>query len=127
MINLGIGQPDFPTPNNIIEVAIKALKDGHHGYSSSNGIIELREAVSQDFFNRNKVDVDPGNVLITPGGKVFFYTLLIFGQPGTEIIFPDPGFVAYKSMIDYTGATAVSLPHRMENDFFLMQRNFVFS
>ncbi len=118
VINLGIGQPDFPTPNNIIEVAVKALKDGHHGYSSSNGIIELREAVSQDFFNRNKVDVDPGNVLITPGGKaVIFYTLLIFGQPGTEIIFPDPGFVAYKSMIDYTGATAVSLPHRMENDF----------
>ena len=58
VINLGIGQPDFPTPNNIIEVAIKALKDGHHGYSSSNGIIELREAISQDFFYRNKVDVD---------------------------------------------------------------------
>ena len=118
VINLGIGQPDFPTPNNIIEVAVKALKDGHHGYSSSNGILELREAVSQDFFNRNKVNVDPGDILITPGGKaVIFYTLLIFGQPGSEIIFPDPGFVAYKSMIDYTGATAVSLPHRMENNF----------
>ena len=118
VINLGIGQPDFPTPSNIIEVAVKALKDGHHGYSSSNGILELREAVSQDFFNRNKVNVDPGDILITPGGKaVIFYTLLIFGQPGSEIIFPDPGFVAYKSMIDYTGATAVSLPHRMENNF----------
>ena len=118
VINLGIGQPDFPTPINIIEVAVKALKDGHHGYSSSNGILELREAVSQDFFNRNKVNVDPGDILITPGGKaVIFYTLLIFGQPGSEIIFPDPGFVAYKSMIDYTGATAVSLPHRMENNF----------
>ena len=118
VINLGIGQPDFPTPNNIIEVAVKALKDGHHGYSSSNGILELREAVSQDFFNRNKVSIDPDDVLITPGGKaVIFYTLLIFGQPGSEIIFPDPGFVAYKSMIDYSGATPVSLPHRMENNF----------
>ncbi len=118
VINLGIGQPDFPTPKNIVNAAIKALKDGHHGYTSSNGILELREAITEDFFNRNNVKIDPNNILITPGGKsIIFYTLLMFGQPGSEIISPDPGFIAYKSMIDYTGATFIPLPHRMENNF----------
>ena len=118
VINLGIGQPDFPTPQNVVNAAIKALKDGHHGYTSSNGIKELRTAVANDFYKRNNVEIDPDNILITPGGKsVIFYTLLMFGEPGVEIITPDPGFIAYKSMIDYTGARTVSLPHRMENNF----------
>ena len=118
VINLGIGQPDFPTAPNIVESAVKALRDGNHGYSSSNGILELREAVAHDFFNRNNVKIDPNDILITPGGKaVIFYTLLIFGQPGVEIITPNPGFIAYKSMIDYMGAKTIPLPHRMENNF----------
>ena len=118
VINLGIGQPDFPTPKNVVEAAIKALKEGHHGYTSSNGILELRKSIADDFFDRNEVVVDPNDILVTPGGKsIIFYTLLMFGQPGVEIITPDPGFIAYKSMIDYTGATAISLPHRMENNF----------
>ena len=79
VINLGIGQPDFPTPNNIVEAAIKALKDGHHGYTASNGILELREAIASDFYKRNKVNIDPNEILVTPGGKaVIFYTLLMF-------------------------------------------------
>ena len=118
VINLGIGQPDFPTPKNVVEAAIKALKEGHHGYTSSNGILELRESIANDFFNRNEVVVDPNDILVTPGGKsIIFYTLLMFGEPNSEIITPDPGFIAYKSMIDYTGAKAVPLPHRMENNF----------
>ena len=118
VINLGIGQPDFPTAPNIVESAVKALRDGNHGYSSSNGILELREAVANDFQNRNNVKVDPNDILVTPGGKaIIFYTLLIFGQPNVEIITPDPGFIAYRSMIDYMGAKAVALPHRMENNF----------
>ena len=118
VINLGIGQPDFPTPPNIVESAIKALKDGHHGYTPSNGILELRETIASDFFKRNNVNIDPSDILVTPGGKaIIFYTLLMFGQPGTEIITPDPGFIAYRSMIDYTGAKVVPLPHRMENNF----------
>ena len=118
VINLGIGQPDFPTPQNIVESAIKALKDGHHGYTSSNGILELREAIASDFYKRNKVNIDPNQILVTPGGKaVIFYTLLMFGQPEAEIITPDPGFIAYKSMIDYMGAKTIPLPHRMENNF----------
>ena len=118
VINLGIGQPDFPTPPNVVEAAIKALKDGHHGYTSSNGILELRQAVAEDFYKRNNVKIDPNRILITPGGKsIIFYTMLMFGEVGSEIITPDPGFIAYKSMIDYTGSKAVSLPHRMENNF----------
>ena len=69
VINLGIGQPDFPTAPNIVESAVKALRDGNHGYSSSNGILELREAVAHDFFNRNNIKIDPNDILITPGGK----------------------------------------------------------
>lgn len=118
VINLGIGQPDFPTPSNIVQAAINALKEGHHGYTSSNGILELRKAVADYYFKRNNIEINPNNILITPGGKsIIFYTLLMFGEPNSEIITPDPGFIAYKSMIDYTGAKCVSLPHRMQNDF----------
>ena len=117
VINLGIGQPDFKTPENIVEAGIKALKDGHHGYSSSNGILELREAVGEYYFKKG-IKIDPSQVLITPGAKaVIFYTLLMFGQPGSEIIVPNPGFIAYKSMVDYTGAKVISLPHKMQNKF----------
>ena len=118
VINLCIGQPDFPTPKNIVEAACKALKDGHHGYTSSSGILGLREAVANDLFRRNNVIVEPGQILISPGAKaIIFYTLLMFGQPGAEVITPDPGFMAYKSLIDYTGAKAVFLPHRKEQNF----------
>ena len=73
VINLGIGQPDFPTPNNIVEAAIKALKDGHHGYTASNGILELREAIASDFYKRNKFNIDPNEILVTPGGKAVIF------------------------------------------------------
>jgi len=78
VINLGIGQPDFPTPPHIVEAGIKALKDGHHGYTQSTGIPKLREAVSNDIFRRHNVNVSPDNILIVPGGKViiFFSTII---------------------------------------------------
>ena len=118
VINLCIGQPDFPTPNNIIEAACKAIRDGHHGYTPSNGMFSLREAVANYFERNNKTPIDPNNILVTPGGKaIIFYTMLMFGQPGVEIIIPNPGFMAYKSMVDYTGATPINLPHKMENNF----------
>ena len=94
VINLGIGQPDFPTPKNIIESACKALKDGHHGYTPSNGLLKLRESVSKYIFNNYKTSINPENILITPGGKpVIFFASLIFGEQGSEIIYPDPGFI----------------------------------
>ena len=118
VINLGIGQPDFPTPENIVEAAIKALRDGHHGYTPATGIPQLREAVAADLHRRFAAEVNPDNVLIVPGGKVTMFTaILMFGEPGAEILYPDPGFPIYRSMIEYTGATPVPIPIREVNGF----------
>lgn len=118
IINLGIGQPDFPTPDHIVEAAVKALRDGHHGYTPANGILPLREAVSTDLHKRFSVDVSPEEVMIVPGGKVtMFMAILMFGEPGAEILYPDPGFPIYRSMIEFTGATPIPVPIREENSF----------
>ncbi len=118
IINLGIGQPDFPTPEHIVEAAVKALRDGHHGYTPANGILPLREAVAADLHKRFSVTVSPEEVMIVPGGKVtMFMAILMFGEPGAEILYPDPGFPIYRSMIEYTGATPVPVPIREENGF----------
>jgi aspartate/methionine/tyrosine aminotransferase len=118
IINLGIGQPDFKTPEHIVEAAIKALRDGHHGYTPAQGIPELREAVAADLEGRHGVAVDPGNVLIVPGGKVtMFFAMLIYGQPGKEIMYPNPGFPIYESAIRFSGATPVPIALREENGF----------
>jgi len=118
VINLGIGQPDFPTPERIVEAAVKAMRDGHHGYTPATGIQPLREAVSADLDRRFSVDVNPDQVLIVPGGKVtMFAAILMFGQPGTEILYPDPGFPIYRSMIEFTGARPVPVPIREGNGF----------
>ena len=86
IINLGIGQPDFKTPGHIVEAAIKALRDGHHGYTPANGIAPLREAVSADLARRLDVEVDPERVVVVPGGKVtMFFAIMMFGEPGAEI------------------------------------------
>tara|TARA_Y100000590_G_scaffold164268_1_gene188224 strand:+ start:5456 stop:6613 length:1158 start_codon:yes stop_codon:yes gene_type:complete len=118
VINLGIGQPDFPTPHNIVEAGIKALKDGHHGYTPANGILELREAVSEDIQKRYNIEINPDNILITPGGKpTIFFSILIFGNKNSEIIYPDPGFPIYKSMINFSGAKPVPLELNEKNNF----------
>jgi aspartate/methionine/tyrosine aminotransferase len=118
IVNLGIGQPDFPTPPHIVEAAIQALRDGHHGYTPANGILPLREAVSADLHRRFSVDVPPERVMIVPGGKVtMFMAILMFGEPGAEILYPDPGFPIYRSMIEFTGATPIPVPIREENGF----------
>jgi len=118
IINLGIGQPDFPTPDHIVEAAVKALRDGHHGYTPANGILPLREAVSADLHKRFQVEVSPESVMIVPGGKVtMFMAILMFGEPGAEILYPDPGFPLYRSMIEYTGAAPIPVPIREENGF----------
>ena len=118
IINLGIGQPDFATPDHIVEAAVKALRDGHHGYTPANGILPLREAVVADLHKRFNVEVSPESVMIVPGGKVtMFMAILMFGEPGAEILYPDPGFPIYRSMIEYTGATPIPVPIREENGF----------
>src|SRR5215470_4710939 len=118
IINLGIGQPDFRTPEHIVEAAVKALRDGHHGYTPATGIVPLREAVAADLQKRFKVSVSPDEVMIMPGGKpTMFMSILMFGEPGVDILYPDPGFPIYRSMIEYTGATPVPVPIREENGF----------
>jgi aspartate/methionine/tyrosine aminotransferase len=118
IVNLGIGQPDFPTPPHIVEAAIKALRDGHHGYTPATGIKPLREAVAADLHKRFKADVSPDLVFIAPGGKVTMYAaILMFGEPGADILYPDPGFPIYRSMIEFTGARPIPVPIREENNF----------
>jgi aspartate/methionine/tyrosine aminotransferase len=119
IINLGIGQPDFKTPAHIVEAAIKALRDGQHGYTPANGILALREAVCADLDRRHgTVGVHPDDVVIMPGGKpTMFFAILMFGAPGREIMYPDPGFPIYRSMIEYTGAKAVPITLREETEF----------
>jgi aspartate/methionine/tyrosine aminotransferase len=118
IVNLGIGQPDFLTPEHIVEAAVKALRDGHHGYTPANGILPLREAVARDIHKRLKVEIDPGNVLIVPGGKVtMFFAIMMFGEPGAEIVYPNPGFPIYESVIKFSGATPVPLPLLEKNGF----------
>jgi len=110
IINLGIGQPDFPTPPHIVEAACKALRDGHHGYTPANGILPLREAVAEDILEHRGVAVDPDQILVVPGGKVtMFFAITIFGEPGAEIMYPDPGFPIYESMIGFSGAKPVPI------------------
>jgi len=118
IINLGIGQPDFKTPSHIVEAAIKALRDGHHGYTPATGLLATREAVVRRTLSTTGVEVSPENVMILPGGKPTMYAAIImFGEPGAEIMYPDPGFPIYRSMIEFTGATPVPIPIREENGF----------
>ena len=118
IVNLGIGQPDFSTPGHIVEAAVKALRDGQHGYTPATGIQPLREAVAADIHRRFSLEIDPGRVVIVPGGKVtMFSAILMLGEPGAEILYPDPGFPIYRSMIEFTGAKPVPVPIREENGF----------
>ena len=115
MIHLGLGQPDFKTPQHIVEAAKKALDDGHHGYVLSNGILECRQAVTRKIKKLYNKDVDPERVLIMPGGKpTMYYAISCFGEPEAEIIHPTPAFPIYESMINYTGSTAV--PYDLTED-----------
>jgi len=108
IINLGIGQPDFQTSAHIVEAAIRALRDGHHGYTPAPGLPDLKEAVSRyyaDFFDQS---VDPGSVMVVPGGKVTMsFAMMLLGEPGREILYPDPGFPIYRSMAAFTGASPI--------------------
>jgi aspartate aminotransferase len=118
VINLGIGQPDFRTPDFIVEAAVKALREGAHGYTPATGIPPLREAVAADLHKRFEVEVSPDEIMIMPGGKpTMFMSILMFGKPGAEILYPDPGFPIYRSMIEYTGAKPVPVPIHEENNF----------
>ena len=118
IINLGIGQPDFQTPEHIVEAAIKALKDGHHGYTPASGIPPLRQAIADDLNSRHDVTIEPNRILAVPGGKVtMFLAMMIYGEPGCEILYPNPGFPIYESTIRFSGAKPIPIPLREQNGF----------
>jgi aspartate aminotransferase len=118
IIHLEIGEPDFDTPSNIIEVAGTALREGKTHYSPSAGIPELRQAVADYTSETRGVDVTPEQVVITPGGKpVMFFTIMALVEQGDEVLYPNPGFPIYESMINFVGAKPVPLVLEEERDF----------
>ena len=118
IIHLSLGQPDFKSPKHVVEATKKALDEGHHGYVLPNGTIECRKAVTRKIKKLYDADIDPERVIIMPGGKpTMYYAITLFGELGAEIIYPDPGFPIYESMINYTGAKAVPI-NMLENKNF---------
>ena len=118
IINLGIGQPDFHPPTHVLEAAERAAREGPHGYTSPVGMPVLREAVAAHVSERLGIKANAGEVIIVPGGKVtIFFACALFGGPGTEILYPDPGFPPYREAARFTGAKAIGYPIREENDF----------
>jgi len=118
IIHLEIGEPDFTTPSHIIESAVAALRRGETHYTPSAGILPLREAIAEEISRTRGIPVSPDEVVVTPGGKpIMFFSIIALAEPGTEVIYPNPGFPIYESMINFTGATPVPVPLREEKDF----------
>jgi len=120
IIDLSLGQSDFKSPKHAVDATIKALEDGHHGYTLPNGIIECRESVSRKIKSLYKAEISSERIVIMPGGKpTMHYAISFFGEPGAEIIYPDPGFPIYESMINYTGAKAIPYNLTLNKDFLI--------
>lgn len=118
IIHLEIGEPDFDTPAPITAAAIEALQQGHTHYGPSQGLPELREVIAAEASATRGTDFAPSRVVVTPGAKpIMFHTMLALAQEGDEVIYPDPGFPIYRSMIDFSGARGVPLVLREELDF----------
>jgi aspartate/methionine/tyrosine aminotransferase len=111
IVNLCIGQPDFPPPAHVIEAGQRAIAEGHHGYTPAPGILPLREAIAADLGHRFRADVSPADITVTPGSKMaLFFALQMLGEIGSEIIYPNPAYPGYESIISFSGATPVSYP-----------------
>jgi aspartate/methionine/tyrosine aminotransferase len=118
IIHLEIGEPDFDTPSNIVEAGCDALRKGFTHYGPSAGMMELREVIAQQVSETRRVNVTPDEVVVVPGGKpIIFFSILALAEDGDEIIYPNPGFPIYESMINYVGAKAVPIQLREELEF----------
>jgi aspartate aminotransferase len=118
VIHLEIGEPDFDTPPNIVEAAVEALRRGETHYTPSAGIAPLREAIAEEVGRTRGIPVSPEEVVVTPGAKpIMFFTILALAEPGDEVIYPNPGFPIYESMINFAGATPIPIPLREEKEF----------
>ncbi len=118
VVHLEIGEPDFDTPSNVVEAAVKALRSGQTHYTPSPGIPELRELVAREVARTRGISVTPDQVVVTPGAKpIMFFTILALCEPGDEVIYPNPGFPIYESMINFVGARPVPAPLRESRQF----------
>ncbi|MFQ5637332.1 MAG: pyridoxal phosphate-dependent aminotransferase [bacterium] len=118
IVHLQIGEPDFSTPKHIIEAGIAALRRGETHYSPAAGILPLKEAITEDVYQRRGVRTKPQNVVVTPGAKPIMYFLITACiEEGDEVIYPNPGFPIYESVINFVGGAPVPLPLWEENDF----------
>lgn len=120
VVHLEIGEPDFDTPKHIIEAGKAALDEGYTHYGPSAGLPELREAIVEDVAGLRGVSFTPDQVVVTPGAKpIMFFVVLALAQAGDEVIYPNPGFPIYESVIKFAGAKPVPIPLREERDFSL--------
>ncbi len=120
VVHLEIGEPDFDTPKNIKDAAAKALSAGYTHYTPSAGMPELRQAIAEHISKTRKLDVIPDEVVVTPGGKpIMFNSILALVNPGDEVMYPNPGFPIYESLINFVGAKPVPIPLKEENEFSL--------
>ena len=118
IIHLEIGEPDMDTPANVVDAGVDALRKGFTHYCPAAGLPELREAVAVEVSSSRGIEVSPDEVVIVPGGKpIIFFTMLALVEEGDEVIYPNPGFPIYESMINFLGAKAVPIPLREERDF----------
>jgi len=118
IVHLEIGEPDFDTPKNIKEAAIKAINSGYTHYGPSAGLPELRETIAQYISKTRGIKVEADEVVVTPGAKpIMFFSILALVNPGEEVLYPNPGFPIYESMANFVGAKAVPIPLKEENDF----------
>ena len=118
IIHLEIGEPDFTTPDNIIQAAIKSLQAGDTHYSASNGTVELRTSIAKYISKTRGINVVPDEVVVTPGGKpIMFFTIIALIEDGDEVIYPNPGFPIYESMINFMGGKAVPIQLREDKSF----------
>lgn len=120
IVHLEIGEPDFDTPENIVEAAVDALHKGWTHYGPSAGLPDLRQAIAEYVSRTRDVQVTPDQVVVVPGGKpIIFFTMLALIDEGDEVIYPNPGFPIYESMINYVGGHAVPIRLREDRDFSL--------
>jgi aspartate/methionine/tyrosine aminotransferase len=120
IIHLEIGEPDFDTPANVVSAGVEALQQGYTHYGPAAGLPELRQAIADDVAKSRGIKVTPDEVVVVPGGKpIIFFTMLSLIDEGDEVIYPNPGFPIYESMINFLGAKAVPIPIREDHDFSL--------
>jgi aspartate aminotransferase len=118
VIHLEIGEPDFDTPSHIVEAGCRALREGHTHYTPTAGFAELRAAIAEEVARSRCIEVEPEQVVVTPGGKpIMFFVILALVEAGDEVLMPNPAFPIYESMVNFVGGTPVFVPLRQENEF----------